>query len=806
MTDELGSTELGETRLAPAISLPDRQIGPYRLLEQIGEGGFGAVFIAEQSEPVRRRVAVKVIKLGMDSKAVIARFEAERQALAMMDHPHIASVFDGGTTTSGLPYFVMELVKGEPITTFCDKRGLSIRERLTLFDQVCSAVQHAHGKGIIHRDIKPTNVLVGTRDDQPFAKVIDFGIAKAMTQRLTDATVYTVQHQLIGTPEYMSPEQAAGSADIDTRTDVYALGMMLYELLTGGTPFESEVLRSGGEFELQRIIRDVEPPRPSVRLSRGAGGAVPSSSLTPADARSRAAIIKGELDWIVMKAIEKDRRRRYETANALAMDVRRYLAGEPVLAAPPSTSYRLKKLVRRHKVAATTGALIAASLVLGLIGTTLGMLRAERQRRAADEIAGFMKEILEGVTPSVALGRDTTMLKEMMMRAASRIERGAIADAPDAETELRISIGKTEMELGMFQEAERLIAPSVDLARKEFGSRDPRLASALDAFGLLRTDQGKFADAEPLLREALGIREARFGRQSAEVAHSLGHLGQLLVRSGKGADAEPVLQEALAIRRSLGQTETEETGTLIGDLGLIQRQLGRPADAEAAYRESAAIFRRVGGPDNPDVVTSLSNLSRVLADQKKFAEAEAASRESLAIARKVFGDRHWRVSAVLLGLASALQSQGQLDEAESMIREAVAIAKAGLGDRHLNVGSCLHSLAIVLRRQNKLAEAGATAREAISIVDESAPNSDNAATYRIELGQALIGLKEFARAGAVLAEADRIQQKRPNTAPARRRACFQAFVQLYTAWDNAQPGQGHEAATAAWQQKLDAVK
>src|SRR5688572_1313523 len=362
---------------------PGERIGRYKIRENLGEGGCGVVYVAEQEEPVRRRVALKVIKLGMDTKAVVARFEAERQALAMMDHPNIARVLDAGATEAGRPYFVMELVKGEPITCYCDRQNLSIVERLALFAQVCNAVQHAHQKGIIHRDIKPTNVLVSTEDGKAFPKVIDFGIAKATAARLTEKTLFTEHRTFIGTPEYMSPEQAEGSMDIDTRTDVYSLGVVLYELLAGATPFDGGRLRSAAYGEMQRIIREVDPPKPSTRLSQDTATAASVAARRHTEPRKLGALIRGDLDWIVMKALEKDRQRRYETASGLAMDVARYLAGEAVLAAPASAAYRVRKFVRRNRGLVTATGLVAAALIVGIIGTTWGLVRAERSRQLA---------------------------------------------------------------------------------------------------------------------------------------------------------------------------------------------------------------------------------------------------------------------------------------------------------------------------------------------------------------------------------------------------------------------------------------
>ncbi len=369
---------------APVSSIADH-IGNYKLLERIGEGGFGIVFMAEQERPVRRRVALKIIKLGMDTKQVVARFEAERQALALMDHPGIAKVFDAGATATGRPYFVMELVRGLPITEYCDQKKLSIHERLGLVSQVCDALQHAHQRGVIHRDIKPSNVLVSTIEgDKPLPKVIDFGIAKATSARLTEKTIFTEFRQMIGTPEYMSPEQAGQSSeDVDTRTDVYAVGVLLYELLTGATPFDSKRLRSAAFGEMQRIIREEDPPKPSTRILTR-----PETLDTVAQARSTqsaklTSAVAGELDWIVMKAIDKDRSRRYESAGSMAADLQRYLTGHAVQAAPPGRAYLFRKFVRRNKGPVIAGSLLTFALVAGLVGTSLGFFNAEKQRKVA---------------------------------------------------------------------------------------------------------------------------------------------------------------------------------------------------------------------------------------------------------------------------------------------------------------------------------------------------------------------------------------------------------------------------------------
>src|SRR5262245_24000221 len=377
------------TESAPSAERPGDMVGRYKLLERIGEGGFGAVWMAEQREPVKRRVALKVIKLGMDTRQVIARFEAERQALALMDHPHIAKVFDAGATEAGRPYFVMEYIKGVPILEYCDTAALDTPSRLRLFSSVCHAIQHAHQKGIIHRDIKPSNVLVTMHDGVPVPKVIDFGIAKATSAELTTRTLFTEHRQMVGTPAYMSPEQAEMSGlDVDTRSDIYSLGVLLYELLTGTTPFDRKSLLEAGLAEMMRIIREVEPQKPSTRLSSlGETGARTAQQRRIGDVKKLGMLLRGRLDWVVMKCLEKDRTRRYETAFGLAADIERHLRDEPVTAGAPSAGYRLRKFVRRNRAKVIAGSIVAGVLVLGVIGTTAGLVWALDEKTKATRAA-----------------------------------------------------------------------------------------------------------------------------------------------------------------------------------------------------------------------------------------------------------------------------------------------------------------------------------------------------------------------------------------------------------------------------------
>jgi serine/threonine protein kinase len=530
----------------------------YKLLEVIGEGGMGTVYMAEQIHPVRRKVAVKIIRPGMDSKGVLARFEAERQALALMDHPHIARVLDAGTTEQGLPFFVMELVKGTPITKFCDERTLSPRERLELFVPVCQAIQHAHQKGVIHRDIKPSNVLVALYDECPIPKVIDFGVAKATGQALTELTLHTGFGSIIGTPEYMSPEQASfNQLDIDTRSDIYALGVMLYELLTGTTPVDKTRLKQAAVLEVLRVVREEEPPRPSVKLSTLEAKASVAATRR-SEPRKLSRLLRGELDWIVMKALEKDRRRRYDSASAFAADINRFLANEFIEARPPSAWYRFRKMVRRNNAALTTGALLAVTLLLGMgicIWQAARAGVAEQAARMSEKSAQAQKRKAEEAEARALSERDSAVAERVR---AEKAERRALAEAGIAHS-MTADLTK---QVGWRQHAE--VEPSlvslVANLREARGLADADVLLALKSLATCRVIQMKFKDAEPVLVDLVEGRKQFAGDRHPATIDAMIELGSTLNWLDKNDEAERVLRRALELSEDPLIDETIDAG------------------------------------------------------------------------------------------------------------------------------------------------------------------------------------------------------------------------------------------------------
>jgi len=697
-------------------------IGPYKLLQEIGQGGFGTVFMAEQERPVRRKVALKIIKLGIDTRQVVARFEAERQALALMEHPNIAKVLDAGATEAGRPYFVMEYVRGISITEYCDTNNLNAADRLRLFIPVCNAVQHAHQKGVIHRDLKPSNILVTLHDGRPVPKVIDFGIAKATSVRLTEKTFFTEHHQLIGTPAYMSPEQAEMSGlDVDMRTDVYSLGVLLYELLTGTTPFETRELMKAGYAEMQRIIREVEPARPSTRISTLGDSLSLVASNRKTEPKKLGLLLRGDLDWMVMKCLEKDRNRRYETPTALATDVQRHLDQLPVSAGPPSRIYTLRKFVRRNRGVVGAGLAVVLALAVGFVATFIQYHKARTAHvQAAEEAAratalnSFMQEMLGAAAPG-NLQRSDFTVREMLDLAAAKLENEPLYDSPRVVGAAHSTIGQTYEALGLYDKAETHLTAALRQYRVAFGADHADVAVALDNLANLMRLQGKATDAEPLNRDALAMNRRLFGENSAEVALSINNLAALYTEQGRYPEAETLYREALGISRRVHGERHTQTAIVLGNLAHLLWIQTKLSDAEPLYRESLALKREVFGEGHPEIASSIDGLATLLADQGKLAEAEVLCREALEMYRKLDGDEHPDVAYSWNNLAVVLAKQGKLAEAEGAIREALGIRRQVLGEDHPSIAASLNNLGAIVRDQGKPAEAVPIFREALAL-------------------------------------------------------------------------------------------
>ena len=729
-------------------------IGRYRLLSKLGEGGMGQVWLAEQSEPVQRHVALKLIRSGRYDRSALARFDLERRSLAIMEHPAIAKVFDADSTPEGQPYFVMEYVAGLPITTYCDQKRLTTRERIALFIQVCEGVQHAHQKAIIHRDLKPSNVLLVEVDGKPQPRIIDFGIAKPAEQ-IQGETMVTGLGGMVGTPGYMSPEQADPSiSDVDTRSDVYSLGVILYELLSGALPFDPKKWRSRPFDEVLRELREDDPPSPSTKVSTDDHSSVAAAEKRNTDPKQLVSALRGDLDWITLKAVERDRNRRYATPLELAADLEHYLKNEPVSARPASRAYRLRKYVQRNRVAVTAAA--ALVLLLAAFGVTelLQVRRITRERDRANRISDFMSGMFKVSDPSEARGSAVTA-REILDKGSKDIQSGLAKD-PEVQAQMQYTMARTYSNLGLFgrahelaqasletrkrllgdsnpatlesmnllgavleregkyTEAEKLVREALEREQRLLRPEDPRTMDAMDILAVIEDSEGRYADEEKLLRALLAIQSKKLGRDDPQTIRTLANLAGAVSSQGRWAEAERMYSDTLELeRRVLGPDHPQTIATLYNSANNLQFE-SRYADAERVYREGLKIEERVLGPDHPQTANTLTTLGNALVNiEGKSAEAEALYRQSLAIEEKTVGDEHPYTMRAMEGLANLLLSKGQYAEAEQLHRKILAIRLKTLPPEHTDTLLSQYNLAEALRKEGRLAEAETLFRQTL---------------------------------------------------------------------------------------------
>jgi non-specific serine/threonine protein kinase/serine/threonine-protein kinase len=694
----------------PAQPKLHERVGPYRIIGIVGQGGMGVVYLAEQAEPVKRQVALKIIKLGMDTNEVIARFEAERQALALMDHPSIASIYDAGATAEGRSYFVMEYVQGSPITEYCNQFHLTNRERIELFLQVCEGVQHAHQKAVIHRDLKPSNVLVSRVDGRPLVKIIDFGLAKALQRQLTERTLHTELGVMVGTLEYMSPEQTDVASRVDTRSDVFSLGVMLYEVLVGTLPFGSRELRQEGILEGRRKIRELDPPRPSARLSSHSADSTEWAKLRRTEPRVLRRELKGDLDWITMRALEKDPARRYGSPSDLAADLTRFLNFQPVLARAPSARYRALKFMRRHRLGVAATAIIAMVLTAGAIASTVGFVRARQaevrartEAEAKRRVADFLKNLFRVSDPSEARGSSITA-RELLDKAAGTIDT-QLSDQPAMQAELAAIMGEVYMNLGLYPQADSLCAKALEIRRRVLGPEHPDTLHSMNTLGSLYGLLDRHDEAVRIASEALDLERRVLGAEHPETLATMMNLANGYLRQGKLAEAEQLYVQALAVQKRVLGAEHPNTLQTMHNLAVTYQTQNRFAEAERYGTEVFETRKRIFGPQHPDTLMSMASLAKLYARQHRNADSERLQLEVMELEKRVLGPEHPDVLTAMTDLALLYQSQGLYEKAEKLDLETLAIQKRVLGPEHSSVLWSMNNLALGYQSRGRLAEA-----------------------------------------------------------------------------------------------------
>jgi serine/threonine protein kinase len=762
--------------------------GRYRLLEEIGEGGMGTVWVAEQSEPVRRRVAIKLIKPGMDSRQVLSRFEVERQALALMDHPNIAKVFDGGVTHEGRPFFAMEYVKGVPITEFCDSARVNVEGRLKLFVQVCQAVQHAHQKGIIHRDLKPSNLLICLYDGRPVPKVIDFGLAKAINQPLTEHSFYTAHGAMVGTPLYMSPEQAEfNNLDIDTRSDIYSLGVILYELLTGTTPLDRQRIKNAIGQEIVRLIKEDEPSKPSRKLL--SSGSLPSvaaqRNLEPAQLTR---LVRGDPDWIVMKSLEKERSRRYATAGAFADDIERYLRNETITARPPSTGYRLKKLVERNRAAVLTVVVTALALVAGTAVATWQALRATRAEKAALAREAETKAMLSFVDHRIlaaarpeglggGLGREVTLQKAI--ESALPFVKQSFPDQPLIEARLRLTLGQSFSDLGDARKAAQQEEAALALFSRLLGPDDPDTLSAMNHLATSYADLGRYNEALKLREETLARRKARLGPNHPDTLISMNNLANSYRELGRDVECLALREETLALEKVVLGPDNPDTLRCMGNIAVAYRLLGRRAEAVKLYKETLPLFKARLGPDNPETLIAMHGLAAAYYELGRRDDSLKLFEETLALDQAKLGPDHPFTLRVMNDLADNYAKVGRAGDALKLREATLELKKSKLGPDHPSTLISMANLAESYAALGRHAEALKLREETLAL-RKARFGPEHARTLKSmeDLAESLVAVHRGAEAAAIARQVAATWEKanHPDASSLYSAACYRAVA------------------------------